>query len=50
MCDEFFGKTLVITDEVEYIGEGEDPKDDPAFQIWEKALRVLNSENSNILT
>jgi len=29
---------LVLTEDVEYIGKSENPKDDPYFQAWKKAL------------
>lgn len=52
MCDseeKYFGKSVEITGEVQYVGEGSDPKDDPAFKIWEQTLRVLNEKKSNIV-
>jgi hypothetical protein len=33
----FFGKTVIIDQDVKYVGDGEDPKDNLGFQIWLKA-------------
>lgn len=37
----YFGAEVQITGEVQYIGEGEDPKDNVGFQIWAKAFKEV---------
>lgn len=37
----YFGSTLEITGDVEYIGEGENPKDNPYFQAWSRAFKEI---------
>jgi hypothetical protein len=32
----FFGKKIILDSDVQYIGEGENPKDNIGFQVWEK--------------
>jgi hypothetical protein len=45
MNEVFFGKELIITGEVKYVGEGEDPENNPGFIAWKKALKsVLEKE------
>lgn len=36
--NEYFGKTVIITDEVVYVGKGENPEDNFGYQIWKKSL------------
>jgi hypothetical protein len=36
-----FGKTLILNKDGVYIGDGENPKDNPYFQAWEKALKEV---------
>jgi len=43
----FFGEELIITGEVIYIGEGEDPKDNLGFQLWEKAFKEVYEKHEN---
>ncbi len=38
MGNQDYGKQITITGPVKFIGEGEDPKENLGFQIWEKAL------------
>lgn len=35
---EHYGKTLIIHGDVKFMGEGQDPKDNVGFQMWENAL------------
>lgn len=30
---DYYGKTVILTEDVKYIGEGPDPKDDPYFMM-----------------
>jgi hypothetical protein len=44
MTDKFFGTHVVIKEDVKYVGDGEDPKNDPFFVIWQKALEAIHSK------
>lgn len=37
----YFGSKLEITGQVQYIGEGEDPKNNIGFQAWAKAFKEV---------
>ncbi len=39
--DPWFGKEIVITQDVVYVGDGENPKDNPYMQAWAKALKEV---------
>ena len=39
-----YGKKIVVTQEVSYVGEGENPKDNIYFKTWEKILKECMSE------
>ena len=39
-----FGKKLILTNDVIYIGEGEDPRDNLGFQMCVKALKEIHEE------
>ncbi len=41
---KFYGKEIVITSEVQYIGEGENPKDNPGFILWKEALKRCHDQ------
>lgn len=41
-----FGKTLEITGEVQYVGDGEDPKDNVGFQMWARTLKAVYEESN----
>lgn len=45
---DYFGKILEITDDVKYIGDGEDPKDNIEFQIWEKSFKTVYGETKKM--
>jgi len=36
--EKSFGKFIIIKENVQYIGDGEDPAKDPAFNCWANAL------------
>ncbi len=38
---EFFGKQLIITENVKYIGDGEDPSENPYMKVYAKALKEV---------
>lgn len=42
MTDDFFGTHVVVTGQVKYVGEGDDPSTDPSFIIWKNAVRGKN--------
>ena len=42
--NEYFGKQIILTEEVQYIGNGEDPKDNIGFQIWLNALKKVHGQ------
>lgn len=39
--DEFYGKKLVISGPVKYVGEGEDPANDPFILAYANALKEV---------
>lgn len=41
MDDEFFGKSILITGDVKYVGEDEDPATNPGFMAWKKAFEEI---------
>jgi hypothetical protein len=44
--DDYFGKTLTISDKVVYIGEGEDPAKDPYMIAYAKALKEVYGKDN----
>jgi len=42
--NEWLGKKITIQGDVQYIGDDEDPKDDPLFQCWEKSLKEFHQK------
>jgi len=41
ISDNWFGTEVTIENEVQYVGEGEDPEDDLGFQMWKQALKEV---------
>ena len=38
---EGYGKEVILTGNVKYIGEGDDPAEDPAIKMYAQALKTL---------
>jgi hypothetical protein len=39
--EKWFGKKLILDQDVIYIGDEENPKDNPYFQAWAKAFKEV---------
>jgi len=39
--EDWFGKTIILNQDVIYIEEGENPKNNPYIQAWGKALKEV---------
>lgn len=44
MSEQGFGKAITISEDVKYVGDGEDPANDLAFILWKNALISAMSE------
>ena len=42
--NEWFGKELILSTDVKYVGDGEDPATNPVFIAWKQAFESLNIE------
>lgn len=42
--DEFFGTTVVIKEEVHFVGDGDDPAKCPYMMAYARALKEVNEE------
>ena len=40
-----FGREIIIDQDVVYVGEGENPKDNLAFQMWEKSFKEVYGQS-----
>jgi|GEM_PF-4320173 hypothetical protein len=47
--NEWFGKEIIITGDVQYIGDGEDPKDNQYMQAYAKALKEIYAEKKEVI-
>lgn len=44
--NNWYGKEIIIDEDVAYIGEGLNPKDDPYLQAWEHAIKKVYKKES----
>lgn len=47
--NDWFGKKITIDQEVKYVGEGEDPKDNPYMQAYAKALKEVYGKKEEVI-
>lgn len=43
-----FGREVIVSEDVKYIGEEEDPKDNLGFQIWEKYFKEVYTNKDEL--
>ncbi len=41
---KYYGKEIIITGEVKFVGDAENPEDDFSFQTWKKAFHEIHSQ------
>lgn len=47
--NEWFAKEVIISQDVKYVGEGEDPKDNPYMQAYAKALKDVYGKKEEVI-